>query len=229
MRTFRTVIVVAALALLVSACSSLIPDQTLTNPLGLNNKSVALDTVTTAGLAPQAGATSTTFSGSTSSTFQDVSGIPSWVSASGFQSDLTATSVTINSTAPSTLPASLDVTEFKFDVTAKDGSGSPSLTFNYDSGQKTQLLKLTQTSCDSTSCTYSVAAGSDLSGTVDQLVQISLSSGDAQKLLDMVRGGDATNDVSASVALTVGTALSTTTTTSMDITLKNATATLKFG
>ena len=229
MRTFRTVIVVAALALLVSACSSLIPDQTVTNPLGLNNSKVTLNETSTAGIAPQATGSST-FSGSTSSSIKNIdsSNIPSWANPNGFDTSISATGVTIKPGDSSSLPATLDVTQVTFGATVTDGSGSPKVTVNYDSGTKSQILVLTRTSCSSTladGCTYSVAAGSDLQAAAD-LIPLSLSSSQVNTLWTIITGGSSPNGVSATVGVTVNAALPTG--TQMVVTLGNASGTLKF-
>ncbi len=230
MRTFRTVVIVGALGLLVSACSALIPDQTLNNPLGLNNKTINLNSVSTAGLATQAAST-TTFSGSTTTTFpdQDLSGVPSWANPNGFTSDISATGVTIKPGDATTLPQTLNVTRITFGLKVTDGSGAPSFNWSYDSGSTPQqILVLTRGTCGPTvadGCTYSVAAGSDLSD-VGKLIVVSFSQSQVTTLMDIIGGGTSPNDVTANASVTVDQALSGA--GDMDITLGNATGTLTF-
>ena len=231
MRTFRTVVIVGALGLLISACSALIPDQTLNNPLGLNNKTVNLNSVSYAGLSPQVAATSTTFSGSMTTTFpdQDLSSKPSWANPNGFTSDLSATSVTIKPGDATSLPATLNVTRVTFGLNVADGSGTPSFNWSYDSGSTPQqILVLTRGTCGPTvadGCTYSVAAGSDLSD-VGKLIVVSFSQSQVTTLMNIIGGGTSPNDVTANASVTVDQGL--TSATDMDITLGNATGTLTF-
>jgi len=221
---------VGALGLLVSACSALIPDQTLNNPLGLDNKTINLNSVSTTGLTTQAAGT-TTFSGSTTATFpdQDLSSKPSWANPNGFTSDVSATSVTIKPGDANSLPPTLHVTRVTFGLKVADGSGTPSLDWSYDSGSTPQqILVLTRGSCGPTSadgCAYSVAAGSDLSD-VGKLIVVSFSQSQVTTLMDIIGGGASPNDVTASAGVTVDQAL--TGAGEMDITLGNATGTLTF-
>ncbi len=229
MRTFRTVIIVGALGLLVSACSALIPDQTLNNPLGLDNQTIALNNVGTAGLAQQATG-STSFSGSTTTHFpdQDLSSKPSWANPNGFTSDIAATSVTIKPGDSTTLPSTLNVTQVTLGLTVTDGSGTPSFNWSYDSGTKSQILVLTRDTCGATAadgCTYTVAAGSDLSD-VGKLIVVSFSQSQVGTLMDIIGKGTSPNDVTANAGVTVDQAL--TGVSEMDVTLGNATGTLKF-
>lgn len=229
MRTFRTVIVVAALALLVSACNALIPDQPVTNPLGLNNSTITLNQTSTAGITPQAAA-STTFSGSTSSTVKniDASGIPGWASPSGFTTSISATGVTIKPGTAATLPSTLDVTQVTFGVTVTDGSSKPSVTVDYNSGQQSQILVLTQSSCGAASadgCSYSVAAGSDLTAAAD-LIPLSLTPAQVGTLWTIITAGGSPNDVSATAGVTVNAPLPAG--TQMVVKLGNASGTLTF-
>ncbi len=227
MRTFRTVIIVGALALLVSACSALIPDQTMNNPLGLDNTTLALNSVSTAALNQQA-ATSTTFSGSTSTTFpnQDLSSKPSWANPNGFTSDISALGVTIKPGDATTLPQTLHVTRVTLALNVADGSGTPSFTWNYDSGALSQILVLTRSSCSTTmadGCTYTVQAGSDLNGA---FVPVSFTASQVSTMMTIIGGGTSPNDVTADASVTVDQGL--TGVGEMDITLGNATGTLKF-
>jgi|GEM_PF-5199738 len=233
MRTFRTVVIVGALGLLVSACSALIPDQPLNNPLGLNKQTINLNTVSTAGLATQAAST-TTFSGSLATSFpdQDLSKKPSWANPNGFTSDISATSVTIKPGDATTLPKTLNVTRVSFGLAVKDGSGAPSFTWSYDSGATPQqILVLTRGTCSTAvadGCTYDVAAGSDLSD-VGKLIVVSFSQSQVTTLMDIIGGGTSPNEVTANASVTVDQALAGLTSGgSMDITLGNATGTLKF-
>lgn len=228
MRTLRTVMALGVLAVLISACSALIPDQKMTNPLGLDGTSVTLSQTSVAGIATKAPA-STTFSGSTPATFpdQNLSSVPSWATPNGFSTDISATSVTLEPGASGTLPATLDVTEVTFDLKVTDGSGNPSVTWKYDSGAKSQILVLTQQSCGTTSqgCTYSVAAGSDLQSAAS-LIPVSLTPSQVSTLWTIIGKGGSPNDVNASVGVTVNQSLPSG--TQMVVKLGNASGTLSF-
>lgn len=229
MRTFRTVVIVGALGLLVSACSALIPDQTLNNPLGLDQQTIALDSVSTAGLAQQA-AGSTAFSGSMNTTFpdQDLSSKPSWANPNGFTSDIAATTVTIKPGDNTTLPPTLNVSRVTFGLAVQDGSGTPSFNWSYDSGTKSQILVLTRDSCGATAadgCTYKVAKGSDLTD-VAKLIVVSFSQSQVTDLMTIIGQGTSPNKVTADASVTVDQALSGV--SEMDVTLGNATGTLTF-
>ncbi|MEJ2290277.1 MAG: hypothetical protein P8Y05_01020, partial [Deinococcales bacterium] len=194
MRTFRVVIILGAVGLVLSACNAFIPNQQLTNPLGLNNTKVTLGSTNITGLGTQALHTAT-FQGTKNTTLTDpdLSSVPGWVKPNGFKSALSAASVALTGTS-STLPSTLDVTEVIIKLTIQDGSGKPTLNWSYDTGQKTQLLTLTQTSCDTTTnqCSYSVAAGTDLNGS---LVPVDLSSSDVGTLWTILDGGATTDNV----------------------------------
>ena len=94
MRIFRIALVVGGLALVLSACglvNSLVPNQTVSNPLGINGKTVTMKSpALPAGLTTQAPATVASFGGTFSGTFPDLdaSKIPGGVKPNGFDADI---------------------------------------------------------------------------------------------------------------------------------------------
>lgn len=228
MRIFRVVIILAAVGLVLSACNALIPNQQLTNPLGINGTKVTLGSANITGLGTQALHTAS-FQGSKNNislTDPDLSNLPGWVKPNGFKTALSAAGVALTGTS-STLPQTLDVTEVIIKLTIQDGSGKPTLTWSYDTGQKTQLLKLTQSTCDTTAgqCTYTVAPGTDLSGS---LVPVDLSSSDVSTLWTILDGGSTTDNVSIAATIDVAGSTAVPSGTQMILTVGNETGTLTF-
>lgn len=206
MRTFRIVAAVAGLALVLSACglvNSLIPDQSVTDPLGLNGTSVTMSAPSTPALGAQLVVTTTTLSGAFNGSFGDfdASSIPSGVHPSGFAAPIdVAATASIATATPGSLPTSFSVTGVTLDLTVKDGSGAPSFTLSPPFSNTGTLLTFTQTACTASSCDYSVAAGPDLGSA---LIALSLSSSDVATLWQIVTGGNATNTAQGSITVTV--------------------------
>lgn len=227
MKTFRTVAALAGLALLLSACGLLnafVPDQQVTDPLGIDGQQVTLAAVSTAGLSAQAAA-GTTFGGSFSGTFGDfdASGIPSGVHPNGFSTDIGIGAIaTLATSSPGSLPATFDVTGVSLTLTVADGSGAPSFTLTPPYSKSGTLLHLNQTSCTSTSCNYDVTAGPDLG---KALVSLNLTSADVATLWSIVTAGNPTNDAKGTVSLTVSQTLPSDTTLTVTLVSKEGTLT----
>lgn len=232
MRTLRILALAgAAVTLLLAACNNFVPAQTLGNPLGLDGKSVTLNTVSTSGLTPQATHTAV-FQGSTTTTIQDpdLSQVPSWASPNGFTTGIDAGSVVLKPGDATTLPSSLTVTRTQFSVSLTDGSGNPNVTWSDDSGASPlQLLTLTRDTCGATAadgCSYTVQAGSDLQGA---LAQVSLTPSQTSKMWTILSGGSSQDDVSMDATVTAtSTDLAVPAGTQMVITLDNSSGTLTF-
>lgn len=233
MRTFRIVAALAGLALVLSACglvNSLIPDQQVANPLGINGQQLTLGAVSAPALSPQSPLPpTTTFGGSFSGTFSDIdaSNIPSGVAPKSFSADIDVGATATLTTAASSLPASFDVTNVSLTLTVKDGSGTPSFTLTPPYAKSGTLLVFTQTSCTTTSsgtsCDYAVTAGPDLG---NALVALNLSTADVATLWKIVTGGSATNDASGTVTVQVSQALPAD--TQLTVTLVSKEGTLSF-
>lgn len=204
MRTFRTVAVVAGLALVLSSCAlvnSFVPDQQIANPLGIDNKPVTLSAVSTPALAPQA---TTTLSGTFSGSFPDIdaSQIPAGIQPNGFTApiDVSATA-SITTGTPGALPASFDLTKVTLSLHVEDGAGSPSFDLTPPYTHSGTLLTFTQTStCTASPCEYSVTPGPDLGSA---LVALSLSSSDVATLWQIVTAGTSPNTASGTIAVDV--------------------------
>ncbi len=228
MRTFRTVAVVAALALVLSACAlinNFIPDQQIANPLGINGTSVTMSAVTTPGLAPQAAAT-TTLGGSFSGSFPDIdaSQIPSGVHPNGFTAPIdVSASASVATATPSALPASFSITNVTLALHVEDGSGTPSFDLAPPYTHSGTLLTFTKGTCTASACDYSVAAGPDL-GTA--LIALDLSSSDVATLWQIVTAGTSPNAASGSITVTVDQALPSD--AALTVTLESPTGTLTF-
>jgi hypothetical protein len=203
MRTFRTVAVVAGLALVLSACglfSGLVPDQTLTNPLGLDGNPVSLSAVTTVAVTTQA---TDTLSGPFSGSFGnfDASSIPSGIGPNGFNAPIDIeTTATITTATPGALPTTFSLTGVQLSLTVADGSGNPSFTLSPEYSHTGTLLNFTQSGCTASSCSYDVAAGPDL-GTA--LIALALSSSDVNTLWTIVTGGSTPNTVQGTISVTL--------------------------
>jgi hypothetical protein len=231
-RIFRIALVVGGLALVLSACglvNSLVPNQTVANPLGINGTQVTMTSPPpTAGLAPQA--TATTFGGAFHGTFSDIdaSKIPSGVKPNGFDADINvAATATITTSSAGSLPASFDVTEVTLNLTVNDGptaGGTPSFTLTPPYDHKgTSLLHFTKTSCTATECTYSVTQGPDFGSA---LIALALSSSDVNTLWTIVTSGQPTNYASGVATVTVSTPLPSD--AALTVTLVSKDGTLKF-
>ncbi len=214
MRIFRTLAVLSGLALVLSACglvNSLIPDQQVTNPLGINGQSVTMSAQpATAALSSQATGTDT-FGGNFSGTFNDIdaSSIPGGVKPSGFVTDIGIDSTaTIASPSASSLPSTIKLTKVALSLQVNDGAtagGTPSFSLTPPYSHAGTLLVLTQqagtcSTASGISCDYAVAAGPDLGAALIALV---LSSGDVNTLWDIVTGGNSTNHTNGSISVTL--------------------------
>lgn len=227
------VLVAAAVALLLSACNNFIPAQTLNNPLGLNGQSLTLNTISTAALGTQATTHTAVFQGSLSTTIQDpdLSQVPGWAHPNGFSTGIDAGSVVLRPGDATTLPSSLTVTRTQVSLGLTDGNGSPSLTWTDDTGATAQqLLTLTRaSSCGATTaagCTYTVQAGPDLQGALEQ---VTLTSAQTSTLWTILGGGASQDDVSLDATVTaISTDMAVPSGTQMVITLDDAQGTLTF-
>ena len=215
MRIFRIALVVGGLALVLSACglvNSLVPNQTVTNPLGIDGSTVTMTApAPTAGLTPQAPGTATSFGGHFSGTFADInaSKIPNGVKPNGFDANIdVAATATIATSSPSTLPTSFDVTKVTLGLTVNDGAkagGTPSFTLAPPYTHTGTLLHLTRTTaCTTSPCTYSVSKGPDFGSA---LIGLALSSSDVNTLWTIVTSGQSTNYASGVIDVQVSNAL----------------------
>lgn len=228
-RLSALVLLGAVLALALSACNQFIPPQTVNNPLGLNTQSVTLGNFTALSLAPQATTTKASFQGTKSTTIQDInlSGVPSWAKPNGFQTAVNASSIKLTSSSAVTFPSSMTVSRAQITLKLSDPKSGTSMTWNEDTGATAkQLLLLSSSgSCTSTtSCSYTVAKGSDLSGA---LANVSLTSTQTSELWTILTTGSSTNDVSLNVTLTVTSSQNIPAST-MVITIDDAKGTLTF-
>jgi hypothetical protein len=228
LRIARPVLVAALLAVVLSACSLFIPDQTLTNPLGLDGQQVTLDRVQSPGVAAQV-ATTTSFQGAFDVTFGDIdaSGIPSGISPASLAAPMgVAATVTLASpTGVATdFPATVTVTHAGLSATVADGSGSPSFGADYQADGT--LLVMDKQSCSGavgTSCSYQVTGGSG----VDTLLLIKIAQ-DMGTLWTIATTGDATNTLSGTFAVDVSSASALPADTQVTVTLSSPQGTLAF-
>ncbi len=230
-RSVRTVLVAAVpaavLSLVLSACG-LIPDQTVSNPLGINGKEVTLNRAPGPGIAAQA--ISTSFSGAFDVTFNDVdtSGFPSAVTPNALTVPVgvqTIVEVASSTTAAEQFPTTLTVTHAALGANVSDGSGSP--TVHVTDSADGQLLILTQTGCTGTTtitCSYNVTGGSSMDADLFVLRVAS----DISDLWTIVTTGDPSNTLTGTFALDVSSDTAVPNDATMNVTFTSAEGTLAF-
>lgn len=194
---------VLGLTLVLGACSSLIPDQTIGNPFGLDGKTVTLEQAPAAELNAQA--VQATYSGSLSSTFPDFEqSIPGGVSPSGISENLgIETDIRVSSataTSDTVFPDSLTIVASQLSFTVTDGSGTPSLTKTFKSAAGLSLV-MTKGSCQTTggvTCTYTLSVPDTV------LLVIQLLGADISTFFnDILDGGGEPNTLTGNFSLTV--------------------------
>jgi hypothetical protein len=196
---------VVGLVLILSACSSLIPDQAITNPFGLDGKTVTLEQQTTqAGLSAQA--LSAVYKGSVSSSFADLSlELPGGIAPSGISENvgIKADIKVASSALEAAFPESLSIVASQLAFTVSDGSGTPSVSQTFDSASGLNLtLSKKPGGCGvagtTTTCTYTTNA-------VDTVLLVAqLVGGNFSTFFnDILRGGSAPNTLTGNFSLTI--------------------------
>jgi hypothetical protein len=216
---------------LLGACSSLIPDQTIGNPFGLDGKTVTLEEqppALQAGLSAQA--VSATYSGDLSTTFKDFEqALPGGVRPSSISENLglAAELKVASSSAEAAFPESLTITASSLEFTATDGSGTPTLSQSFNSASGLALVITKKAgSCalagTITTCTYTLSTPSTV------LLLLALSGNTFSTFFDILSKGTSSNTLTATFSLIVtGDALFPSD-SQVTVTLKTSQGTLKF-
>jgi hypothetical protein len=234
MKVFRTLVALGAAALVLSGCGLLnafVPDQTATNPLGLDGVPVSMTATSTAALAPQAAAPGTDFSGSVSASFPniDTSGFPSGVTPNKLVADLTLGAlVTVSSPSAvggADFPDAVNVTAAGIDLTVADGSGSPNTTVSASASSASGMLTLTKGSCKAGTVGWSCDYAPSLASGASALLTITVSAHFAQ-LWTIATAGTSPNTVDGSFGVTLDPGIPGDSTVS--VTLSSAEGTFSF-
>jgi hypothetical protein len=204
------VLVVLSLVLLLGACSSLIPDQSVTNPFGLDGKSVTLSQqaqlqesqLKQPGLNAQA--LSATLSGAITASFNDFDqDLPGGIRPSGISENLgIGANVQVRSASgvgEAAFPNTLSVVASQLTFTVKDGSGQPTVTKTFTSASGLNLV-INKGTCQvgsGVTCTYTTNAV----GTVLLLLQ--LVGSDFSTFFDILSEGSEPNTLEGTFSLTV--------------------------
>jgi hypothetical protein len=200
------ILVVLGLAVLLGACSSLVPDQAVTNPFGLDGKSVTLQqsaALNENGLSAQA--VSAVYSGSISTTFNDLDqSLPAGIRPSGISENV-GVEADIRVAAPTTneadFPNSMTIIASQLGFTVTDGSGQPTVqkTFNSEAGLNLTVTKKAG-SCQAgtgLTCTY-------VANAVDTILLLAeLVGPDFSTFFNIISGGTEPNTLSGTFSLTV--------------------------
>jgi hypothetical protein len=197
---------VLGLAFFLSSCGVLIPDQAVTNPFGLDGKSVTLSQqaqTQQTGLSAQA--IQVTYSGSVSATFNDFDqNLPGGIRPSGIAENLGIEANVRVSSATSTseaaFPSSLSIVASRLEFTVADGGdGQPTVSKTFDSAAGLNLV-LTKGSCQTAggvTCTYTTNAVDTI------LLVLQLVGGDFGTFFDIISGGGEPNTLSGTFSVTI--------------------------
>jgi hypothetical protein len=137
------VFLVVIITILLGACNALIPDQTITNPFGLDGKQVTLTQQAQVGLSAQA--VLATYSGNLTATFKDLEqNLPGGIRPSSIEESLglAAELKVASASGEVAFPNSLTITasSLAFTVTDGDGSGAPTLSQSFNSASGLALV-----------------------------------------------------------------------------------------
>lgn len=199
------VLVVLSLVLVLSACASLIPEQSVTNPFGLDGKSVTLSQqaqLRQPGLSAQA--LSATLSGNISATFPDFNqSLPGGIRPSGISENLGIEAnvgvSSASSTSEADFPSTLSIVASQLTITVKDGSGQPTVNKTLNSGSGLNLV-INKGSCQvagGVTCTYTTNAAATV------LLLLQLVGSDFSTFFDILSGGSAPNTLEGTFSLTI--------------------------
>ena len=205
-----------------SACASLIPDQSINNVLGLNGTKVTLSE-SLSGLTAQA---SKTYSGNISVTFKDFEEnlpiTPGEINEIlGIKAEVKISSAEAASVFPNSVTLSAPVIAF----TVADGSGNPSFTFS-GWGPYAVSLTITKGTCSvaggKTTCTYTASASDTTMGLM------TLAGANMSTFLSIVQGGGSPNTLTGNFSLKLTGDILPPSDSQIAITLQTSKGTIKF-
>lgn len=180
--------------------NSLIPDQAIENPFGIDGQELILSHESSGGVSAQQ--VIDTYSGPFDVSFadQDVD-LPNGIGPNGlketigFGSTITVTSATA---ADADFPATATVTASSMSIEITDGSGDPSVSKTFDANSSISV-SLTKGTCSAvvlgTACDYT------LSGDHAGVIKASMTGSDFDTLFDILTEGGSPNDLSGTLSL----------------------------
>lgn len=207
MKSIATLVLLAGLALLLSACglvNALIPDQAIDNAFGLDNQELTLTVIDSSALRSAA---STTFSGDVTATFDDpdLSDVPAGIRPDAIE-EVVALGATVSASSvmavPSDFPDTMTITGASLSATVDDPSNDPTLTKTIASDAL--ALSLAKADCNvtvGTTCTFSVTA------TDAQLLLLSIEGSEFDTVWTLLSNGSSPNTLDGTFELTVDQAL----------------------
>ena len=221
---------IVSITILLGACNALIPDQTVTNPFGLDGRQVTLTQQAQGGLSQtglSAQAVSATYSGNLTATFKDLEqNLPGGIRPSSIEESLglAAELKVASASGEAAFPNSLTITASSLAFTATDGSGAPTLSqsFNSASGLALVITKKSCTLAGATTCTYTVSAPSTV------LLLVALAGSNFSTFFDILSKGGSPNTLTASFSLVLMGDTLFPADSAVTVTLKTSQGTLKF-
>jgi hypothetical protein len=213
----------ALLSLLLASCGALnafIPNQEVGDLFGLDGQQVTMTKL--AGV--QAQAVTDTYRGSLSSSTDDLdaTGIPDWVSPSGF-AQLLGAEPRLSFSSPDPLaawPLEVTLTSASFDISVSDGSGQ---SFTKSFAASDLNVVFTQATCAPGSCEYTVNIP------MVTLMALELTAQDLQVLYrDILTNGVTPNAVSAEMSVSLQSDAGLPSISSVTLTIKTEGGTLTF-
>ena len=223
----KIALVASAAALLLSGCglvNSLVPDQSVTNAYGLDDRPVELSPVPS-GTALASAAVATLYEGSLSASFDDVvlpDSVPAGIRPSSLEEELQlGSSVTITAGAGATLPATLTIEGVTLAVSVDDASDDPVATEELATDLS---IVLTQESCLAGVCTYTVTSAD--AGSAETLLILAVAGAAFDELWTLLQNGVERNSLTGTMTLEFDQAFDA---SSIEIVLQTTAGTLKFG
>ena len=203
MRYLRSVVVLAALAVVLSACglvNALVPDQDVNDPLGIDGQTVTLSANSSALGSASTQALSLNVASNFAGEFDDIdtSEFPAGVHPKEMLLDVALRATAILTSATGVLPDEVEVTAASLTLTVADGSGSPSVTVGATAGGGLLTLEKIDSSCVAIDgCAYTVtpAVGHDT------LLSIDATGQDFLKLWSIATSGSEPNTVAGTFGL----------------------------
>lgn len=171
MRILRSAVVLAVLAVVLSACglvNAFIPDQHVDDPFGIDNQKVTLSALGPASTQ----ALSLNVTSDFASTFDDIdtSAFPAGVHPKELLLDVALDATATLTSATGVLPAEIQVTAASLALSVQDGSGNPSVTVGATADGGLLTLEKVDAGCvASAGCAYTVTptAGHDTLLSID--------------------------------------------------------------
>lgn len=227
-KTIKTLTVVSALAALLSACgvvNSLIPDQEIGNPLGLDGKTVTMTRTSSTGLSTQAGVTYTDATLSASFADPDLGSLPGGIKPNELVVALAiGPTVEMTGSATATFPDSVTFSNASLDLTVDDASGDAAFEDTFDATGLNLVLTKSSCTADNTAGTQSCSYSTSTSGNASVLL-MDIASADFNTLWKLMTNDASPNTVSGSFSLTTSAEIPA---TSVTVTLQLPNGTLKF-